>query len=43
MTKCKRCEQLISILKEVKLLMDSENYVHDFDTIYDKISAAVES
>lgn len=42
MVKCKKCEELISILKEVKFLMDSENYHLSFDNIYDKISAAVE-
>jgi len=41
MTKCKKCEELLSILKEVKQMMDSESYSYDFDGIYDKIAFAV--
>ena len=41
MTKCKKCEELLSILRDVKALMDSEQYISDFDSIYDKISLAL--
>jgi len=41
MTKCKKCEELLAILKKVKSMMDSEDYSHDFDGIYEKISAAI--
>lgn len=41
MIKCKRCEELLSILKDVKALMDSDSYSTSFDNIYDKISAAL--
>lgn len=41
MTNCKRCEELLSVLREVKALMDSEHYSLGFDTIYDKIATAI--
>jgi len=42
MTKCKKCEELLSIIKEVKTLMDSEDYLLSFDDIYDKISSVID-
>ncbi|MDU1904565.1 MAG: hypothetical protein E6772_07255 [Dysgonomonas sp.] len=41
MTNCKTCDKLLSILKDVKAMMDSEQYISDFDSIYDRISMAI--
>ncbi|WP_165042690.1 hypothetical protein [Dysgonomonas sp. ZJ709] len=41
MTNCKRCDELLSILRDVKALMDSDSYSISYDSIYDRVSAAV--
>lgn len=41
MTNCKKCDELLSILRDVKSLMDSDSYSTSFDNIYDKISTAL--
>lgn len=41
MTDCKTCEKLLSILKDIKAMMDSEQYISDFDNMYDRISLAI--
>lgn len=40
-TNCKTCDRLLSILKDVKTMMDSEQYIANFDSIYDRISLAI--
>lgn len=38
----KQHSELLDILKLVKKAMDSESYCEDFDTLYEKVSAAIE-
>ncbi|WP_255491132.1 hypothetical protein [Dysgonomonas sp. 520] len=42
MANCEKCEELLSILKEIKRFMDSDDYLAEFDDLYDKIANAIE-
>lgn len=38
---CDKCKELLSLLKDIKGLMDSEQYMDDYDSIYDRIVQAL--